>query len=517
MTQRRREFLELTCALGLTACAPTRASTPRPQPRPPAPGDATPFRHGVASGDPLADRVILWTRVTPLHGLRPVTLDWVVAEDEGLGRPVVRGTARAEPARDFTVKVDAQGLRPGATYFYRFTLGGHASPIGRTRTLPAADVERVRLAFTSCSNYPYGYFNVYAAMAQRDDLDAVLHLGDYIYEYGDGTYGDGAALGRVPEPDREILTREEYRQRYALYRRDPDLQELHRRHPFISVWDDHEFANNAHLRGAENHQPASEGVWAQRARIAHEVYREWMPIREQDDPIVRIYRAFRYGRLAELIMLDTRYVGRDPQAPRGERAALADPRRSLLGAAQERWLSSTLTRSRGDGVGWRLLGQQVMFAQLRGEDQLPRNTDMWDGYDPARQRVLEQLRGERIDNVVVLTGDIHSSWANELARDPFAASAATRAPLAVELVTPAVSSPPPVKAEEADERARWYTRTHPHLRWVEFHHRGYVLLDVTAARARAEWHFVPTVSRRTSETSLARVFEIASGEARLHG
>ena len=274
------------------------------------------FIHGVASGDPRADRVILWTRVEAPPGSTP-EVAWEISSDERFHRIEARGTLATGAARDYTVKIDAQGLHPGRTYYYRFSARGERSPIGRTRTPRAGSVRHLRLAIASCANLPFGYFNVYRRIAERADLDGVLHLGDYLYEYQNGRYGNGTALDRIPEPDREVVTLDDYRHRHAQYKRDPDLQEAHRQHPFITVWDDHEFANNTWRDGAENHNPdRGEGEWAARRAAAVQAYLEWMPIREDlATRRPRIYRSFAFGDLADLIMLDTRLLDRDEQAP----------------------------------------------------------------------------------------------------------------------------------------------------------------------------------------------------------
>lgn len=280
-------------------------------------GPGARFDQGVASGDPLADRVVLWTRVTPLNpapGAVPVT--WQIARDDRFDDIVAEGSVNAVPERDYTAKVDAGGLEPGRRYFYRFKAGGVTSPVGRTKTLPRGAVDRVRLAVASCSNYPQGYFHAYARMAQIDDLDAVLHLGDYLYEYPEGGYSDPAVVeqGRAVVPKNELISLADYRLRYALYRSDPDLQALHAAHPFITVWDDHEIANDAYKTGAENHQPREEGPFKARREAAVRAYYEWMPVREPDSgPDAAIFRRFDFGDLASLIMLETRLVGRDQQ------------------------------------------------------------------------------------------------------------------------------------------------------------------------------------------------------------
>ncbi|MDC1453412.1 alkaline phosphatase D family protein [Porticoccaceae bacterium] len=273
------------------------------------------FTHGVASGDPLADRVILWTRLIPGSGEHStINCQWQVASDRAFKQVVSTGMASTNSQRDYTVKIDAAGLSPNSSYFYRFLTDDQlASPIGRTRTLPVGDIDQIRLGITSCSNYPQGYFNVYRHMAETD-IDLVLHLGDYIYEYAEGVYSNEVAtdkLGRKVEPSNEILSLEDYRMRYGLYRSDDDLQLVHARHPFVCVWDDHELANDSWKEGAENHS-ADEGDFQARMRSARQAYHEWMPIRTSAlGDQSAIFRSFKLGNLADLIMLDTRLHGRD--------------------------------------------------------------------------------------------------------------------------------------------------------------------------------------------------------------
>jgi alkaline phosphatase D len=462
--------------------------------------DATPFRHGVASGDPLADRVILWTRVTTrADAIERVR--WSIATDERMQRVVDRGEVSALPGRDHCVKVDALGLEPGRTYYYRFEARGERSPVGRTRTLPVATVARLKFAVASCANFPFGFFNAYACMAARDDLAAVLHLGDYLYEYAPGTYGDGADIGRAHLPAKEIVTLADYRTRYAQYRTDRDLQEAHRRHPWICVWDDHETANNSWRDGAENHNPESgEGTWADRRAAAERAWFEWLPVREvRSARGSATWRSFRFGSLADLVMLDTRLYGRSRQlVDRNDTTGLADSTRTLLGADQHAWLAEELRASKARGAAWHVIGQQCMFGQLLDGDRRILNVDQWDGYPGSREAVLAQLEGERIDDTVILTGDIHSSWALDVARDPFAGyeRGSGRGSLAVELVTTSVTSPGPFgdgpDAIAAEERT---VANLPHVQWVNFRERGYLVLDLDAERARAEWWAVETIAQ----------------------
>jgi alkaline phosphatase D len=473
---------------------------------------ATTFPNGVASGDPLADRVVLWTRTAPRSGT--VDVDWRIALDPALSRVVGRGTTRTGPLRDFTVKVDGGGLEPATTYYYAFSVGRRRSAVGRTRTLPANRAERLRLAVVSCSNYPYGFFNAYGCIAARPDLDAVLHLGDYTYEFENGRYGDGAKLGRLPQPLGETVSLADYRLRYATYRSDPDLREAHRQHPFINVWDDHELANNAWRDGAQNHQPDKEGPWDARRAAAYQAYLEWMPVREQYGLNPRLYRSFRFGTLADLVMLDARAL-RDQQVAPDNLEALADPRRTMLGSAQEEWCFDELRTSQRNATAWRLLGQQVLFTRMTPAGQKVRNADTWDGYQAARERMLDVIGGERIRDVVILTGDVHSSWAMDVPRSPWGdyRAASGEGSLAVEFSTPAISSPPVFADGQGRERAAALKVMLPHLKFMDGENRGYVLLDVTETRVQTDYYFVATVDERSRQERHAASLVTERGSA----
>jgi alkaline phosphatase D len=405
------------------------------------------------------------------------------------------------------VKVDAGRLQAGTTYYYQFSCANALSPVGRTRTLPAGSTGRVRLGVASCANYPYGFFNAYRAMAQRPDLDAVLHLGDYLYEYANGRFGNGERLGRVPMPNRETVTLDDYRMRYAQYRSDGDLQEVHRQHPFIAVWDDHEFANDAWADGAENHREATQGDWYARRAVAEQAWLEWMPVRENAYENGQIYRSFRFGDLVDLVMLDTRLAGRMRPLAAVNTAGLNQPNRTLLGADQESWLFRQLGASQARGTQWRLVGQQVLLANYVNRDGLI-TTDHWDGYPVARRRFLSYLASQPVTNTVVLTGDIHSSWANEIAHEG--------ANVAVEFVTPAVTSPNIEDAGQARAAAEFIRDRHAHVKYVDVHRRGYLVLDVTRERAQAEWYHVKGILERAAEEELGRVMSVAAGEARIY-
>jgi alkaline phosphatase D len=514
MTLTRRRFLGRAAPLGMLTLFPACGeSEPNPSAAP-AGLARNPFEHGVASGDPLADAVILWTRVTPpAEQMDSVDVKWRIGRDPELREIVASGSAPADPEADFTLKLDVGSLEPATTYYYDFAALGARSPVGRTRTLPLGAAERARIAVLCCANYPAGFFNAYRLVAERADLDLVLHLGDYLYEYGNGTFGDGSAIDRVPRPDREAVSLDEYRQRHAQYKLDPDLQEAHRQHPFIAIWDDHEVANNAYRDGAANHQPDSEGDWSERKAAAMQAYFEWMPIRAPvPGQVERVYRSFSYGDLFDLLLLDTRYERDARLSGNCDPTTLADPSRRLLGAEQEQWLLSELSASQGRGTSWRLLGQQVMFAQLsnaaKGCVELP---DQWDAYPFARQRLLQALQSG-IDNVVILTGDAHSSWAFDIAADPFDpgqyASETGQGSLAVEFVAPGVTSPGPGGDVQS------LLDTHPHLKFANLTRRGYVLLDVDAQRVRAEWYFVRSVAEPLAQEELGAVHQVALGANR---
>jgi alkaline phosphatase D len=465
------------------------------------------FRHGVASGDPLRDRVVLWTRVTPGAPGEVVDVGWMIARDARMTRPVASGSIRTTSARDYTVKLDAVALEPGTTYYYRFSSRGSRSVIGRTRTLPARPTPRARLAIVSCANFPFGFFNVYARIAARTDLNAVLHLGDYIYEYANGYYGnrmdgDGTPLGRVSFPNHELLTLDDYRARYAQYREDADLQAAHRQHPFIVVWDDHEFADDAFRDGAGNHQPG-EGPWVDRKAAAIRAWREWMPVREvQSAAEFRLYRQFAFGDLADVMMLDTRIEGRDAQATRGEPAVVGQSSRQILGSTQEEWLFENLRDSTAAAKPWQILGQQVMFSPQAPAGSTSPNADSWDGYRAARTRVLEAAATAGCKNLIVFTGDVHSSWAYDIAANPFDTKhydpATGQGSIGTELVTPAISSPPAFNRTQAAK----IVAGRPHLKYFSSEYNGYLVVDLSPAQLQADWWSVPTVRERTTEERL---------------
>ena len=493
------------------------------------------FTHSVASGEPSASGVLLWTRFV---GNGATTLQWQVSETQDFANVVASGEVEASPARDYCAKATAGGLSPDRWYFYRFMApSGATSPVGRTRTLPVGPTSRFRMAVFSCANFGFGYFNAYAHAAEVNDVDLAVHLGDYIYEYGGDTYPseDQRHPDRSVAPGSEIVALADYRLRYASYRADPDLQRLHQVLPMIAVWDDHESTNDSYKDGAQNHQPESEGDWETRKAIAKQVYREWMPV--SDEP----YASYDVGDLATLMRIDTRLEGRDEQfslsgiiAGKDSPAAMiealtefrngeyVDPSRQLLGAAQEEWLGKELAASTAQGRTWQVLIQQVLIGKLSApkgiagllgdnvpdfararltaaamaaEAGVPLNMDAWDGYPAARARVFEAA--QKADaNLVVLAGDTHNAWAFDLAHEG--------QPVGVEFGTSSVSSPgfesylssvPPAMLEGA------LVSANAELKWADTSQRGYMMIELTPEAATSEWRF--TASTKTRSAALA--------------
>ena len=456
----------------------------------------SPFYHGVASGDPLTDAIIIWTRVTPPTGTTPdsIRVQWHIATDTALANIVQSGEIYTKPERDYTVKVDVTGLQAGAHYYYGFTALGAHSLTGRTKTAPSGDVARLRFGVAACSKYGDGYFNSYALLAQHNDLDAVIHVGDYIYEYAPDSDDDVPGRSDL-SPDYEIITVADYRTRYAFYRLDPDLRRVHQQHPFINVWDDHESANNSWFGGASNHQSATEGDWFERKAAANQVYFEWLPIRRTDsDDFRSIYRSFSYGNLADVIMLDTRLEGRLEQTDDSD-PAFDDPDRTILGTEQYDWLINELGNSQAK---WRVIGNQVVFTPLNTLGVLD-NFDGWDGYYPEREKVLQYVENEGIDNIVFVTGDIHIGLAGDVAADPFNAydPATGDGALAVEMVTPGITS------DNLDETLPALDPTvleptalniNPHGKFVNFTDNGFFILDLNEQQAQGDWYWVDTLA-----------------------
>ncbi|WP_052865849.1 alkaline phosphatase D family protein [Streptomyces niger] len=515
------------------------AATARAAERTGSATEAAPFQHGIASGDPLPDGILLWTRLTPTadalpgSGRGPATaVDWQVATDKGFTEVVARGTATTSAATDHTVKADVRGLSPATTYFFRFTALGVHSPVGRTRTAPAAGsaVTGVRFGVVSCANWESGYFSPYRHLAARTDLDAVLHLGDYLYEYKTGEYPALKYVVRPHQPGHEIISLADYRIRHGAHKTDPDAQAMHAAHPVIAMWDDHEFADNAWQGGAENHTPGTEGDWAARMAAAKQAYFEWMPVRPSTAGTT--YRRLQFGTLADLHLLDLRSF-RDEQAPIGSGKA-DDPGRTITGRAQLDWLKAGLTRS---ATAWRLVGTSVMISQVAfgsvpahlleplaevlglPKEGLAINTDQWDGYTDDRRELLTHLSDRSIGNTVFLTGDIHMAWANDVPLK--AATYPGQAPVATEFVVTSVTSDnlddtlhvaPHTLSLPAAAAVRAANR---HVKWVDMDSHGYGVLDVTAERTQMDYYAVSDKADPDATSSWQRSYRTLSGTQRV--
>ena len=535
---------------GLAATAASCATTPKMTPYVASSESASgAFAHGVASGDPAQDSVVIWTRVTTDSSER-ITVVWETATDEAFTDMRGKGEAQTGAARDWTVKVVLADLNPGETLYYRFRIGDAYSPVGRTRTLPVGGVEEARFAVISCSNYPFGFFNVYDLIARQEDLTAVIHLGDYIYEYSTDGYGGekGAELGRDHQPSHEIVSLEDYRTRHAQYKADPSSQAMHAAHPLMPTWDDHETSNNSWKDGAENHD-ASEGEWEARRRAALQAYYEWMPIRDPEPgrPAEAFFRTYPVGDLLTVSAIETRLMARARQfeysevlptlqspedVDRFRTEILWDESREMLGAAQSDFLDRTFREDANKP--WRLIANQIIMArvtmpdisahvteegieELQAEwDQarafvelsklgLPSNFDAWDGYPAARERFYEMARAASDSGMIVVTGDTHTWWANDLTmRDG--------EQFAVELGTHSVTSPSPYSESFLGGRGKDYAlltnRENEDVRYLSGEHHGFIHLRIKRDTARAEFVAVDTIESRNYNAFVHAAFDI---------
>lgn len=527
------------------------------------------FLHGVASGDPLQDKVILWTRLTPVDLGTRLKVTWEIATDNQFKQNLKKGMVETTKTDDFTVKVDATGLQANTIYYYRFRFGNKISSVGQTKTLPIS-TNKVSFAVCSCSNYPAGYFYVYREMAKQN-VDVIIHLGDYIYEYGADGYAaeDAAKLGRTLPTDnnKEIIKLDDYRKRYALYRQDKDLQAAHQRHPFIVIWDDHELANDTWRDGAENHQ-SDEGSFSDRKLAALQAYFEWMPIRPvSNTDHLNIYRQFNFGSLVELTMLDTRIIARDKQLEYADymtaaglnaqkfQVDLTNPKRTLMGYTQRDWLVDKLKQSTAT---WNVIGQQVLMSKMwipaelllslgqitsggasaetlakmnaqitelvtlklrleQGDPTLtaqektrvttvvPYNLDAWDGYYAERETVYENLASLN-KKVIVLAGDTHNAWASYLYSQKGQY-------VGVELATSSVSSPGlekylsiPMAQLQQFEFA--FTTLIDELAYCNLNQRGYLLVTLDQAQVQSDWIFVDSIKNAEYKVDTSRQYQL---------
>lgn len=469
-----------------------------------------PFFHGVASGDPLTDRVILWTRITLDLPIDPVTVSWKIATDTNLVNVVNSGSVTTDVSRDYTVKVDATGLQPNSWYYYGFTYNGRRSITGRTRTLPTGGaVDSLRFGVVSCQDYQNGFYNAYNHMAKRNDLDAVFHLGDFIYEYA-----ASSSVGHEHEPANESISLSDYRIRHSQYKLDDDLRAAMQQYPFICIWDDHETANDSYKDGAENHTPATEGSFADRKSYSTKAYAEWMPIRMPDPAnSEKIYRNFAWGDLAETYFLETRLLARDEQVSGNliatNNPTLLDTNRRMMGPEQMTWLKNGMVSS---GARWQILAQQVMVAPLLfnalGQQRVV-NADQWDGYPAERNRLYQLIQNNHINNLVVLTGDIHTSWANDLPLPNYNNGANS---VGVEFVGTSITSQNLLNLPGALSLIQGMN---PHIKWADLAAHGYMVLDINRQRTQNDWYFVSTIATTNYTMTCGKSYYLNDGDKSL--
>ncbi|WP_166420550.1 alkaline phosphatase D family protein [Pseudoalteromonas sp. Z1A8] len=542
----RRNFLKTSAASiftvavssAITGCAQTLMSKPL---------SVIEFKHGVASGDPLSNALIIWTRATTSQLTSEVTVAWELASDSQFKNIIRSGREQTDKSRDFTIKIDVQDLTPNTEYFYRFIGLNTQSPIGRAKTLPVSNVEQIKMVVVSCSNYPAGYFNAYTDAAKQEDLDVVLHLGDYIYEYPMGGYATQNAekIGRQLAADNsgEIITLSDYRKRYAIYRTDKGLQALHAAAPFIAIWDDHEVANDTYKEGAENHTP-DEGDFFKRRASAIQAYYEWLPIRPpRGEQSPQIYRTFDFGNLISLHMLDTRVIARDKQLAYSDyknletkqmdvarfASDLNSPKRQLLGSTQLNWLTSAITQS---NAKWQVLGQQVLMTKMwlpteifsqsdrtkipevlkelvaikkavlankavtpeqlaRINTLMPYNLDAWDGYPSEREALYKKSVTTLNKKLVVVAGDTHNAWHGILKN-------AKGESVGVEFATPGVTSPGmehylALNTAQAKQMADSLSLLINDLNYCDLSHRGYMILTITNEQITTDWRYIDNI------------------------
>ncbi|GAA6151710.1 alkaline phosphatase D family protein [Pseudoteredinibacter isoporae] len=499
------------------------------------------FSHGIASGEPQADSVLLWTRVSVAQDNDVV--EWELAADRQFQNVLQRGTRHADKHHDHCIKVTVSGLRAGQVYYYRFKCQGVYSEPGRTRTLPNGDIDQLSFAIASCSNFPFGYFNAYEVIAADPDVQFVLHLGDYIYEYGHKGYGGttGKAINRNHEPAHEILSLADYRQRHAQYKSDMASRLMHAAHPLIPTWDDHESTNNPYMQGAQNHQ-AHEGDWSERREASLKAYYEWMPIREPEQGLNRkqLWRHFQFGNLASLLTLETRHTGRSIQIDYKDhlskittkedrdlflKQVLGNPERTMLSENMQNFYNQSLQNNSSQ---WHLLGNQIPMARTHvpdisqflknksqegydpvaeehaqfrrlGELDLPIYLDTWDGYPGARQAFYEQNQKLGIEDLLVLTGDSHSFWTNQLFDDNGKA-------MGVEIGTAGITSPGDFESygpKTASAMDKLVADHNPEIVWTDCQHRGFVKLSLNKQKARAD--FISVTDILTEKYQVERI------------
>jgi alkaline phosphatase D len=510
------------------------------------------FLHGIASGDPDTTSVVIWTRVS--NATRQTDVEWRVSTDSDFDNVVARGQYKTDASRDYTVKVVANNLHPGQEYFYQFSVAGVRSPTGQTKTLPVGHIDRLVMAVVTCSNYPFGYFNCYEVIANDPAIDLVVHLGDYIYEYGPDGYGGetGRRIGRDHEPPHETLTLADYRQRHAQYKTDSGSKAMHARHPLIVIWDDHETANNPWMGGAENHQEG-EGDWATRRAASLQAFYEWLPIRDPQNGGAReeYWRHYKFGDLASLITIESRHTGRSKQIEINDYLAdinseadarefinsvVGAPNRTLLSAEMNKFLAEELAESVHNNRRWRVIGNQSVMARRTAPDLgdpfftalrenlvdsaasmldswtklgslgLPADLDSWNGYPAARENFYQISKDAGARDLLVLAGDSHSFWQNALYD-------ATGESMGIELGSTGITSPRSL-LDLGQEGLRRFDElnaaSNEEVVWTEGRYRGFIRLAIDHDGAHADFVTVTNVESPTYNTRIVRSVDIVS-------
>lgn len=514
------------------------------------------FSHGIASGDPMADTVVLWTRVSPIDknfsGI--VAGNWQISHTKGFEKSSKSGRFTTSNINDYTVKISPKGLKSGQIYYYRFQVGDIYSPIGKTKTLPSGKLKQANLAIVSCSNYPFGFFNIYDHIAKQDHFDAVIHLGDYFYEYGNDGYGSkvGAKLGREHEPPHEVLSLADYRKRHAQYKGDTSTQAMHAAHPMIAIWDDHEVANDSWKTGAQNHNP-DEGSWDDRRANAMQAYYEWMPVRDPalGKPKEALFRNYEFGDLFSLTSIETRLTARTRAIDYSQYMSsfkskegikdfyeniLNDPKSEMMGETQKAFVGQALKTSKDKNLGWRLVANQVILARTNSPDLtaykdedfvteiekllpqihdyiaisplgLPLNPDAWDGYPQARERFYKMVQDQGVNDLLVLTGDTHECWANKL-------ETAAGQSMGIELGTSGVTSPGTGAyfGKASKDFSKRLNEKNPDIIYHNNQHHGYISLHLTHKEGRADFVNVDTVYSPKYTTFISKSFKLLKGQ-----
>ncbi len=507
------------------------------------------FPHGVASGDPLSTQVIIWTRITPQQGIDNMLVKWSISKNDSMEPVAITGEHATSAEADYTVNVDVKGLSPSTQYFYQFSYNNDKSVVGSTRTTPDNTEEPLEFAVISCTNYTAGFYNALERIAQRPTLNAVIHLGDYIYE---GTQRNFDAQNNMPDDDYEathFVKHHAYwlhffRRRYSINRLDPNLQHAHQQHPFITIWDDHETANNAYKDGAKGHDPNNDGEWLDRKNAARQAYFEWLPIRGDGS---KIYRSIRFGKLMELVLLDTRLEGRDKQIYNASDPARFEKNRTILGAKQKDWLFNTLKFS---PCQWKVIANQVIFSEInlkwaeslgslasRLQEFYDTFLDYWEGYPAERDEVIDYLSQQKISNTVILSASMHCALAFDVTKRATKHSrkgeAATYDPVtgagsvAVEFASASVTSAnfdEQVGSFMASAFQRMINKklpipinynANPHMKFVDVQRHGYFILKITKEKAEAAYFFLKDLHVKSLKEESGGVFFTKAGSGRL--